>query len=219
MYAGVDGNPTRIRASRRQRSSRRASASTYSLNDKTVLRGGYGLFWAPTQYPAPGEASIGTRGFTAVTTYFASDGWQPDAGGHADQSVPERHRAAAGQRGGLRTGAGGDIHFVDQIGKPALRAAVLGRSAARAAGQQRGLGRLRRQPLGAPGGRRHGGRDGEHQSDSDRIPVARIGAAADGGESVLRQRGVRRAGADRRRSRAASCCGRIRSSTTSSRTA
>ena len=138
---------------------------------------------------------------------FRERGWRTDAGGHADQSVPERHRAAAGQRRRPGDRRGRRRPLRRSVRQAGLRAAVLDRSAARAARPHRGLGRLRRQPIGSAVGGRHGGRDGEHQSDSDRIPVARIGAAADGGESVLRQRGVRRAepvGDDRARAAAAS---------------
>src|SRR5262249_11364023 len=52
MYAGVDGNgttqgnPPKIKASPRV-------GVVYSIDSKTVIRGGYGLYWAPYNYPAP----------------------------------------------------------------------------------------------------------------------------------------------------------------------
>jgi hypothetical protein len=43
--------------------------AVFSLNEKTVLRGGYGIFWAPIPYNASANLA---PGFTAVTTYTAS---------------------------------------------------------------------------------------------------------------------------------------------------
>ena len=65
MYAGVNGNkdyqgnPPKIKWSPR-------IGAVYSIDSKTVLRGGYGLYWAPWNYPVPSSASsnYGQIGFT-----------------------------------------------------------------------------------------------------------------------------------------------------------
>ena len=40
----------------------------YSFNDKTVLRGGYGLFWAPWNYPSVGTTNWGQIGYSSTTS-------------------------------------------------------------------------------------------------------------------------------------------------------
>ena len=68
MYAGVDGNkvtqgnPPAIKWSPRV-------GVVYSMNTKTVVRGGYGIFWAPWNSPAPSPATsnYGQVGFTQNT--------------------------------------------------------------------------------------------------------------------------------------------------------
>ena len=54
--------------------------AVYSLNTKTVLRGGYGLYWAPWNYPVPSSATsnYGQIGFTQNTR-------QPADRRHADR--------------------------------------------------------------------------------------------------------------------------------------
>ncbi len=69
MFAGVDGNkeaqgnqPARAVVAAGRRSSTRASPSR-------SLRAGYGLYWAPWNYPVPSSASsnYGQLGFTQNT--------------------------------------------------------------------------------------------------------------------------------------------------------
>jgi hypothetical protein len=68
MYAGVDGNkitqgnPPKVKWSPRV-------GAVYSLNSKTVVRGGYGVYWAPYNYPAPDTtaSNYGQVGFTQNT--------------------------------------------------------------------------------------------------------------------------------------------------------
>ena len=118
MYAGVNGYNTHQGDPSGTQFAPRVGV-TYALNEKTVVRGGYGLYWAPTQYPAPGETSYGTRGFTAVTTYFASADGGLTPAGTLTNPFPNGIEQPQGSAGGLGTGAGGDVHFVDQFGRPA----------------------------------------------------------------------------------------------------
>ncbi len=58
MYAGVDGYPTHQSDPSKTKFAPRAGFA-WSLNPKTVVRGGYGLFWAPHQYAGIGTTSSG----------------------------------------------------------------------------------------------------------------------------------------------------------------
>ena len=133
MYAGVDGNPTRQGKPLNNVAPRGGFA--WSVTEKTVIRGGYGLYWVPP-ISDTGESAIGARGYSASTTFLAEHRRRPDAGRHALESVPGRHHAAAGQlaRPGHRRR---QRHRLRRSGREArLRAAVLARLAARAAGRR-----------------------------------------------------------------------------------
>ena len=39
----------------------------YSMNPKTVVRGGYGIYWAPWNYQAPNNTNYGQIGASQVT--------------------------------------------------------------------------------------------------------------------------------------------------------
>ena len=69
MYAGVNGNPTTQGNAPNVKWSPRIGA-VYSLDTNTVIRAGYGLYWAPYNYPAPSAATnnYGQVGFTNNTT-------------------------------------------------------------------------------------------------------------------------------------------------------
>ena len=68
MYAGVNGNrnyqgdPPGVKPSPRV-------GIVYSVGASTVVRGGYGLYWAPWNYPPPGGTAnnYGQVGFTSIT--------------------------------------------------------------------------------------------------------------------------------------------------------
>ena len=116
MYAGEDGYPTHQSDPSKTKFAPRVGVA-YSLNAQTVVRGGYGLFYAPNQYAFPDENRLGTRGFTAVTTYFASNdgGLTPCATCTLTNPFPNGIEQPVGSSRGLLTGAGGTVHFVDQF--------------------------------------------------------------------------------------------------------
>ena len=62
-YAGVGGAPTSVGDYNSQKWGPRVGVA-YALNNKTVIRGGYGLFWAPQLYLG---GPIGTPGYANVT--------------------------------------------------------------------------------------------------------------------------------------------------------
>jgi hypothetical protein len=115
MYAGLDGYSTHQSNPDRVKLGPRAGIS-WALNDRTVVRGGYGLFWGPHQFQGPGEMTLGTSGFSATTTYFASAdaGLRPCAGCRLSDPFPNGVRRPEGNSQGLVTGAGGQLNFNDQ---------------------------------------------------------------------------------------------------------
>ncbi len=120
LYAGVDGAPTHQSDPSKKKFAPRVGLA-YKFSDKVVLRGGYGIFYSPNQYAFPNENRLGTRGFTAVTTYIASTdgGLTPCATCTLTNPFPSGVERPAGNSLGLRTGAGGNLHFVDQFRKSA----------------------------------------------------------------------------------------------------
>lgn len=118
MYPGMDGAPSYQGNPQNTKFGPRGGVA-YSINTNTVLRGGYGLFWAPTQYPFPGESAYGTRGYTATTDYVPSfDNFQtPCPGCSLTNPFPNGLEQPKGSADGLRTGVGGNVFFVDQDAK------------------------------------------------------------------------------------------------------
>jgi hypothetical protein len=120
LYAGVEGAPTHQSDPSKKKFAPRVGLA-YKFSDKVVLRGGYGIFYAPNQYAFPDENRMGTRGFTAVTTYIPSvdGGLTPCPTCTLTNPFPNGVEKPVGSSLGLRTGAGGNIHFVDQFRKSA----------------------------------------------------------------------------------------------------
>jgi trimeric autotransporter adhesin len=113
MYAGVNGNPTTQGNPPKAKWSPRVGA-VYSLNPKTVLRGGYGLYWAPYNYPVPSATSnngnYGQIGFTNNTTVPQTT-VTPTVS--LANPFPNGLVPPAGNANGLLSGAGTSISFVD----------------------------------------------------------------------------------------------------------
>ena len=115
MYAGVDGYPARQGKPLNHLAPRVGFA--YSATDRTVVRGGYGLYWVPP-ISDTGESSIGARGYSASTTFLSStDGGLTPAGSLANP-FPAGITPPQGNSLGRATGAGSVIDFVDQDSKP-----------------------------------------------------------------------------------------------------
>jgi hypothetical protein len=116
MYAGVDGNgvtqgnPPKVKWSPRV-------GAVYSINPKTVLRGGYGVYWAPYNYPIP-STSTNNYGQVGYTTNTIS----PQALTATGPTVtltnpfPAGIVAPSGNTQGTRTNVGTAISYVDQNG-------------------------------------------------------------------------------------------------------
>lgn len=115
MYAGVDGNPTRQGQPLNNVAPRGGFA--WSVTDKTVIRGGYGLYWVPP-ISDTGESAIGARGYSASTTFLASTDGGLTPLGTISNPFPSGITPPQGNSLGLATGAGSVIDFVDQDAKP-----------------------------------------------------------------------------------------------------
>ncbi len=109
IYAGENGAPLEQGNQPAVKVAPRAGA-VYSFNDKTVLRGGVGVYYAPWNYAAAGTTGWGQIGYSATTEIQQTQGTptitmsNPFPGGVIQPS---------GSSLGLLTGTGGDIYFVD----------------------------------------------------------------------------------------------------------
>ena len=71
-YAGVNGAPSSVGSYNSQKWGPRVGVA-YQLNDKTVLRGGYGLYWAPQIYLGGPLATPGYANVTDITGKSTTD--------------------------------------------------------------------------------------------------------------------------------------------------
>jgi trimeric autotransporter adhesin len=112
MYAGVNGNkttqgnPPKIKASPRV-------GVVYSINASTVLRSGYGIYWAPFNYQAPSTSAsnYGQVGFTQ-NTFIQQTAGTPTI--TLDNPFPTGVLQPSGNSKGALSGVGGEASFVDQ---------------------------------------------------------------------------------------------------------
>lgn len=112
MYAGVNGNPTTQGNPPKVKFSPRVGAA-YTLNEKTVLRGGYGVYWAPYNYPAPSSSAnnYGQVGYTQ-NTFLVQSATNPTTS--LTNPFPTGLSPKSGNSAGLLSGVGSTISFVDQ---------------------------------------------------------------------------------------------------------
>ncbi len=82
----------------------------YQLDTKTVLRGGYGIFWAP-QFAL--GAPIATVGYNQATSYVASTDNNQTPANSLSNPFPNGILQPAGMSGGALTGNGQSISLVD----------------------------------------------------------------------------------------------------------
>jgi len=110
IFAGVNGahdyqgDPATVKVSPRL-------GATWAIDGNTVLRGGYGLFYAPWQYT---QQSHGTIGFTRTTTMLQSAAETSAPLATLDNPFPNGLIAPTGSALGILTGLGGNIDYVDQ---------------------------------------------------------------------------------------------------------
>ena len=114
VYAGVNGanqyqgDPPGLKVSPRV-------GMVYSFNPKTVVRAGYGIYWAPWNYQGVGPANYGNVGFTQQT--FINQGqFIPTTS--LTNPFPQGVTQPRGSSRGALEGVGSQIAFIDQNKTP-----------------------------------------------------------------------------------------------------
>ncbi|HEX8999449.1 MAG TPA: TonB-dependent receptor, partial [Blastocatellia bacterium] len=104
VYAGVNGAPTELSPAWKTKFGPRIGFA-YQLNDKTTVRGGYGIFWAPQVFTFS-VAGIGALGFSSISTVAA--------GQTLSNPFPNGLIKPSGNSLGLLTNVGTAVDYVDQ---------------------------------------------------------------------------------------------------------
>jgi trimeric autotransporter adhesin len=111
-YAGKDGFPTQQGHLPKAKWSPRLGA-VYSLNPRTVLRGGYGIYWAPWNFQQP-DSNTNNYGQTGYTLNSQTPQGQFIPTVTLDNPFPNGVSQPQGNNQGLLTGVGNSVAFIDQ---------------------------------------------------------------------------------------------------------
>jgi hypothetical protein len=103
VYAGVNGAPTQQSTPVKTKFGPRLGFA-YALNNKTTIRGGYGIFWAPQVFTFS-VTGLGALGFSSVTTVAS--------GATLSNPFPNGLTQPSGSSRGLLTNIGSVVDFVD----------------------------------------------------------------------------------------------------------
>ena len=106
-YAGVNGGPTHVGDYQGIKWGPRGGVA-YQLNSKTVVRGGYGIFWAPQIYLG---GPFATLGYANNTQYQGQT--FADAQGALTNPFPSGLLAPLGNSQGVNAGIGTNLTLVD----------------------------------------------------------------------------------------------------------
>lgn len=110
LFAGVNGNRRDIGDLSRLKFAPRLGVA-YQLTPKTVIRGGYGILYAPTRYdPAASLAP----GYTQSNAYVASTDNNQTPANSLTNPYPSGLQKPAGNSAGLLTGIGNSVTTYDQ---------------------------------------------------------------------------------------------------------
>ncbi|WP_321474554.1 TonB-dependent receptor [uncultured Paludibaculum sp.] len=107
MYAGLNGNPTRSGDPNKNKFSPRIGVA-YSLDSKTTLRGGYGMFWAPIPFSLQDPI-----GYTQSTPMVTSIDNNATPTGSLDNPFPTGLLKPVGNAAGELAGIGQGISAYD----------------------------------------------------------------------------------------------------------
>jgi hypothetical protein len=110
VYAGQNGAPRHQGDPPAVKISPRVGV-VYSFNPQTVVRAGYGIYWAPWNYQAVGANNYGNIGFTQVTT-LPQDQFRPTT--NMVNPFPNGVLTPFGNTRGALTGVGQAVEFIDQ---------------------------------------------------------------------------------------------------------
>jgi len=111
LYAGVDGNRTAQGHAPAVKWSPRLGV-VYSITEKTVVRGGYGLFWAPFNYPgvSTSASNYGQVGYTQNTILSQSRAYPVSL----TNPFPNGVAVPTGNTLGALSNLDSNVSFVDQ---------------------------------------------------------------------------------------------------------
>ena len=109
VYAGVNGAPT-VQGNQPAVKVAPRVGGVFSLDEKTVVRGGWGLYYTPWNYPAAGTTGWGQIGYSATTSVQQTQGVPTIS---MSNPFPAGLVQPSGSNLGLLTGTGGDVYFVD----------------------------------------------------------------------------------------------------------
>src|SRR5262249_54610337 len=110
VYAGVNGAP-KVQGNQPAVKPAPRAGAVYSLNEKTVVRGGWGLYFSPWNSPAAGTTGWGQIGYSATTLVPQVASGVPTV--TMSNPFPNGLVQPSGNSLGLLTGVGGDVYFVD----------------------------------------------------------------------------------------------------------
>jgi hypothetical protein len=110
VYAGQNGAPRHQGDPPAVKVSPRIGV-VYSFNPKTVIRAGYGIYWAPWNYQAVGAQNYGNIGFTQQT-FVPQNQFRPTI--DMRNPFPGGISTPFGNTRGALTGVGSQIEFIDQ---------------------------------------------------------------------------------------------------------
>jgi trimeric autotransporter adhesin len=110
VYAGVNGAPEQQGNPKKVKPAPRVGA-TFAIDEKTVLRGGYGLFWAPWNYTTSVHGQVGFARSTQLSQ-STSESEVPIT--VLDNPFPAGLLAPIGSSLGPLTSVGSQVDFVDQ---------------------------------------------------------------------------------------------------------
>jgi hypothetical protein len=109
-YAGQNGNPTTCCAVPKTKFGPRAGFA-YQIDSKTTIRGGWGMFYAPTIFST--DASI-APGYTQASTYVASNNGNSTPANSLSNPFPNGILQPVGNTLGALTAIGSTFNFLDQ---------------------------------------------------------------------------------------------------------
>lgn len=119
LFAGVNGAPTQQVGPQKNKFGPRVGFA-YTWNDKTTVRSGYGILWAPAIFSlGPTVDGYGALGFSSITNMVTSlDGGLTPAN-YLSNPFPSGLLKPTGSSLGLLTQVGQSVWFVDQNRKAA----------------------------------------------------------------------------------------------------
>ncbi len=110
QFAGVNGNGNSCCNPSKTKLGPRIGAA-YALGDKTVLRGGFGMFYAPIQFRDDPSLAVG---YTQTTTYNPSNNGNATPAGSLSNPFPNGIGQPVGNSLGALTGIGSGFNYLDQ---------------------------------------------------------------------------------------------------------